>query len=87
MEPKQNPPPNYGFQTGPPAYDQHQNFPQHPEHPQGQHGPQVVTGKLFLSWKYVKTKLNIHSDNNECIRSGSSNNALSIVQTANFITR
>lgn len=53
---------NYGFQTGPPAYDQHQNFPQappnmpaytqQPQLQQGQNiyipqsGSQVVTGEL-----------------------------------------
>lgn len=49
----------YGFQTGPPAYDQHQNFPQAPpniphytQQPQSQpgqgmyvpQGAQVITG-------------------------------------------
>ena len=45
MEPKQIPPPTYGFQTQPPAYDQHQNFPQQQ---QAHIQPQVVTGKLVL---------------------------------------
>lgn len=56
MEPKNIPPPSYGFQTAPPAYDQHQNFPQQQQQ-QGlpHHGPQVVTGKLFYILKCVKT--------------------------------
>lgn len=60
MESKDQNPPSYGFSTGPPAYEQHQSFPQAPPNFQQQHiqppvhvgqnyytpqGAQVVTGE------------------------------------------
>lgn len=47
MEWKDQNPPSYGFSTGPPAYEQHQNFPQAPPNFQPQQVPPQASQNYY----------------------------------------